>query len=382
MRNSYSCILLFVSPPLGPTEKLYGADKSTNERMEKALEVKVTIVGRDFDYPDPFVQCEDDWAFVDGPYVLVRGTRKCVRKAVKVVSHILCDCGTAFDDTDKDRLKKDIAAATVQCAIASGESTKIHGDDADRQYTRTSGEASFYSSMHENAEFPSQLNSSNYDYTYRINFPSWMNSNLVVGRIVGRKGQHVKKLCERYHCSIDTFGASTARPREHPDDEDELPYLVCIISGPNRDQIDECRLYIESIALNSTEPEWRGRFAYDLAVSTDVGYSDHYCYYNSPRDGSIIVAAVWPHSGDGSQKYMTCIDITPGVVEAPEETIGDLEELGHHYYCVIHLWGSVEEPHLHIVADSYEDVQAVANEIYRRLTGTSRNNGTEEGITE
>ena len=353
--------------------------------MEKALEVKVTIVGRDFDYPDPFVQCEEDWAFVDGPYVLVRGTRKCVRKAVKVVSHLLCDA--AFDGTDKDRLKKDVAAATVQCDIVSSESTEVevHGDYADRNYTRTSGEASFYSSMQENAELPSQFNRSHYDYTthtYRINFPSWMNSSLVVGRIVGKKGQHVKKLCERFNCHIDTFGASTARPREHPDDEDELPYLVCIISGPNRDQIDECRLYIESIAMNSTEPEWRGRFAYDLAVSTEVGYSDHYCYYNAPRDGSIVVSAVWPHPGDGSQKYMTCIDITTGVVEAPEETIGDLEKLGHHYYCVIHLWGSVEEPHLHIVADSYEDAQAVANEIYRRLTGASRNNGTEEGSAE
>ena len=345
--------------------------------MEKTLEVKVTIVGSDFDYPDPSIQLEDDWAF-DGLYVLVRGTRKCIRKAVKVVSHILCDA--AYEGMDKDRLKKDIAAATVQCAVVSGGFADIQGNcaDASGHYATTSGEESFYASMQREVARPSQFDGSNDDYTYRLNFPSWMNSSLVVGRIVGKRGQHVKMLCERFHCSIDTFGASTARPREHPSDQYDLPHLVCIISGPDREQIDNCRLHIESIAVRSAEPEWCGRFAFDLAVANEAGYSDNHCYYDNPRDGSTIVHTAWPHPGDGNYKYMTCIDITAAVVNSPEEILGDLEELGQHYYCVIHMWGSVEEPYLHIVGDKYEDTEAVACEIYRRLTGVSGNNDTEE----
>ena len=93
--------------------------------MEKSLDVKVTIVGRDFDAADPSVQLVDDWN-LERPYVLVRGIPKCVRKAVKVVSHLLCEA--TCDGEDKDRLKKAIVEATTECAIISGDPFGAQGD--------------------------------------------------------------------------------------------------------------------------------------------------------------------------------------------------------------------------------------------------------------
>ena len=339
--------------------------------------MKVTIVGRDFDAADPSVQLVDDWN-LERPYVLVRGIPKCVRKAVKVVSHLLCEA--TCDGEDKDRLKKAIVEATVECPIISGNPFGAQGNCTGRRQTdastTTSGEASFYASMNQEdvatapaTKYPSVSNNSGQTYTYRINFPSWMHSGLVVGRIVGKKGHNVNKLCEMFNCSIDTFGASTARPREYPSDSYELPNLVCIISGTDKEQIEKCRLHIEAIAVRSVEPEWCGRFVYDLAVANELGYEDHFCYYENPRNGGMVVhTSTYSNEPGESYCYMTCIDVSQGVVEAPKEILGDLEELGKQSYCQIYLQGSIDEPYLHIVGDTREGVEWAAQVIYKSLT--------------
>ena len=314
--------------------------------------MKVTIVGRDFDFADPSVQLADDWN-LEKPYVIVRGIPKCVRKAVKVVSHLLCEA--TYDGEDKGRLKKAIVEATTECAIISGDPCEAQGDCNGRRQTdastTTSGEASFYASMNQEIDattparkYPSVSNNTGQNYTYRINFP---------------------------------FGASTARPREYPSDSCELPNLVCVISGTDKEQIENCRLNIESIAVRSAEPVWCGRFEYDLAVANELGYEDHFCYYENPRNGGMVVyTSTYSNDSGGSYCYMTCIDVSQGVVEAPKEILGDLEELGKRFYCQLYLEGSIDEPYLHIVGDTREGVEWAAHEIYQRLTKAATNSST------
>ena len=68
---------------------------------------------------------------------------------------------------------------------------------------------------------------------------------------------------------------------------------------------------------------------------------------------------------------MTCVDVSQGVVEAPKEILGDLEELGKCSYCQLYLEGSIDEPYLHIVGDTREGVEMAAHEIYKRLTAAA-----------
>lgn len=386
---SNSCIFVFpfsgyksnalINNLLYSAELLYGSGKSKSKKIEEKYEVKVSIVGNEFDLPDPTIEFVDDWPF-DRPYVLVRGAPKCVEKAVKVVSHLLCK--TAYKGVDKDSLKRDIAAATCQCAIVSGGTTEFKSDSVERHHiATTSGEDSYYASMQAESgmprEFPSpSFQNPNHKLSYRINFPSWMTNSLVVGRIIGTGGENVKRLEGLFNVKIETLGPLTNRRRDHPSDQYDLKHLVCKIKGRDNDQITNCRLHLESIAVRSAEDEWRGKLAYDLAVAatSEWGYSEH-CYYDNPRDGSTIVSAVWPQPG--SCKYMSCIDVTRGTVEAPE-ILGDLEQLEQYYYCQIYLWGSIEEPYIHVLADTFESVEGAAYEIYRRLTTATENSGVDE----